>query len=91
MEFSSPEYWSGKSFPSPGNLPNAGIEPRSPTLQADSLPAEPSGNPKNTGMGSLSVLQQILPTQGSIPSLRIAGGFFTSYEVSPYSLRLKAP
>ena len=36
-----PEYWSGEYSPSPGNLPNPGIEPRSPTLQADSLPAEP--------------------------------------------------
>ena len=40
MEFSRPEYWSGLPFPSPGDLPNPGIEARSPTLQADSLPAE---------------------------------------------------
>ena len=46
MEFSRPEYWSGKPFPSPGDLPNPGIEPRSPALQADSLPAEPAGEPK---------------------------------------------
>ena len=45
MRFSRQEYWSGWSFPSPGNLPNPGIEPRSPTLQADSLPAEPQGRP----------------------------------------------
>ena len=38
-------------------------EPRSPTLQADSLPAEPLGKPKNTGVGSLSILQWIFPTQ----------------------------
>jgi len=53
------------SFPSPGDLPNPGIEPRSPTLQADSLPAEPQENPKNTRVGSLSLLQQIFPTQES--------------------------
>ena len=41
MEFSRPEYWSGYPFPSPGDLPNPGMKPRSPTLQADSLPAEP--------------------------------------------------
>ena len=41
MEFSRPEYWSGYLFPSPGDLPNPGIEPRSLTLQVDSLPAEP--------------------------------------------------
>ena len=63
MEFSRPEYWSGQPFPSPGDLPNPGIEPRSPTLQSDSLPAEPQGKPKNTGLGSLSLLQQIFPSQ----------------------------
>ena len=41
MEFSRQEYWSGLSFPSPGDLPNLGIEPRSPSLQVDSLPAKP--------------------------------------------------
>jgi len=45
MEFSRPEYWSGQPFPSPGDLPNPRIEPRSPTLLADSLPAEPPGKP----------------------------------------------
>ena len=40
-----PEYWSGY-FPSPGDLPNPGTEPRFPILQADSLPAEPPGKPK---------------------------------------------
>ena len=38
--FSRQEYWSGLLFPSPGDLPNLGIEPRSPALQADSLPTE---------------------------------------------------
>ena len=37
------EYWSGLPFPSPGDLANPGIEPRSPTLQADALPSEPPG------------------------------------------------
>ena len=41
MEFFSQEYWSRQPFPSPGDLPNPGIEPRSPTLQTDSLPSEP--------------------------------------------------
>ena len=40
-EFSRPEYWSGLPFPSPGDLPDPGIEPRSPALQADSLTSEP--------------------------------------------------
>ena len=43
------------SFLSPGDLPNPGIELRSPTLQVDSLPAEPQGKPKDTGVGSLVV------------------------------------
>ena len=48
-----------------GDLSNPGIELRSLALQADSLPAEPQGKPKNTGVGSLSLLQLIFPTQGS--------------------------
>ena len=47
IEFSWPEYWNGLPFPFPGDLPNPGIEPRSPTLQADSLPAEPPGKFKD--------------------------------------------
>ena len=43
MGFSRQEYWSGLPFPSPGDLPDPGIEPRSPTLQADSSPSEPPG------------------------------------------------
>ena len=39
MEFSRPEHWSGYPFPSPGDLPTPGIEPRSPALRVDSLPA----------------------------------------------------
>ena len=65
VEFSRPEYWSGQPFPSPGDLPNPGIEPRSPTLQVDSLPTQPQGKPKNTGVGSPSFLQWIFPTQES--------------------------
>ena len=45
MEFSRLEYWSEPHFPSPGDLPNPGIQPKSPALQADSLPAEPPVKP----------------------------------------------
>ena len=45
MELSRQEYWSGLPFPSPGDLPNPGIEPRSPALRADALPSEPPGKP----------------------------------------------
>ena len=55
------KYWSGWPFPSPGDLPNPGIKPRSPTLQTDSLSFELPGKPENTGMGSLSLLQDINP------------------------------
>ena len=43
MEFSRQEYWSGLPSPTPGDLPSPGIEPRSPTFQADALPSEPPG------------------------------------------------
>ena len=59
MEFSRPECWCEYR-----DLPNPGIKLRSLALQVDSLPAEPQGKPKNTGVGSLSLLQGIFPTQG---------------------------
>jgi len=43
MAFSRQEYWSGLPCPPPGDLPKPGIKPRSPSLQADSLPSEPPG------------------------------------------------
>ena len=63
--FSRQGYWSGLPCPSPGDILDPGIEPRSPALQADSLPSEPPGKPKNTGVGSLSLLQEIFPIQES--------------------------
>ena len=65
VEFSRPEYWSVWPFPSPEDLPNPGIEPRFPTLQVDSLPAEPPGKLKNTGVGRLCLVQWVFPTQES--------------------------
>ena len=60
MEFSRPEYWNGLPFPSPGDLPNPGIKPRSPALQADSLPAEPQGKfPKERYGGSLKTISRV--------------------------------
>ena len=91
MEFSRPEYWSEQPFPSSGDLPNPGIEPRSPVLQADSLLAEPPGKPKNTGVGSLSLLQWIFPTQelnwGLLHCRRIL--YQLSYQGSPYKKTCK--
>ena len=50
MEFSRQEYWRGLSFLSPGDLPDPGIEPRSPTLQADALPSDHQGSPQVSEM-----------------------------------------
>ena len=61
--FSRQEYWSGLPCPPVGDFPDAGTEPMSPTLQVDSLLSEPPGKPKNTGTGSLSLLQRIFLTQ----------------------------
>ena len=61
MGFSRQEYWSGLPFPSPGDLPDPGIEPRSPTLQADTLTSEPPGKPLNIKTEKIiSKWQQIL-------------------------------
>ena len=46
MVFSRQEYWSGLPFPSPGDFPDPGIKPGSPTLQADALPSKPPGKPR---------------------------------------------
>ena len=86
MKISRTKYCSEYSFPSPGDLPNPGIEPRSPTLQEDSLSAESQGEPKNTGVGSLSILQQIFPTQESNRGLLHCRWILyqLSYPGSPY-------
>ena len=49
------EYWSGLSFPAPGDLPDPGIEPGSPTLQADALPSEPHELYSNSNLNTLAV------------------------------------
>ena len=56
-------------------------EPRPPELQTDSLPAEPQGEPKNTGVGSLSFLHRTFPSQESNQVSCIAGGFFTNWAI----------
>ena len=69
MGFPRQEYWNGLPFPFPGDLLNPGIEVRSPTLWADSLPLDPPEKSKNAGVGSLSPLQGIFLTQESNWSL----------------------
>ena len=61
MGFSRKEYWSGLPFPSPGELPNPGVEPRSPTLQADVLPTELHGKLLITSI-AFTTSFQILPS-----------------------------
>ena len=65
MGFSREELWSGLPYPPPGDLPSPGIEPRSPTLLVGSLQSELPGKSKNSGVGSLSLLQGIVLTQKS--------------------------
>ena len=68
MEFSRQEYWSGLPFPSPEDLPDPGIEPTSPALEADSLPAEPPGQPiPHFGGDQLRIKahQRLINTRGS--------------------------
>ena len=67
MGFSRQEYWSGLPFPSPGDLPDPGIEPRSPALQADALTSEPPGKPFNREAGVISdILEWLFNTTGDI-------------------------
>ena len=66
MESSRPEYWSGYLIPSPEDLPNPGVEPkspRSPAFHVDFLPAEPPGKPNPVGLtGLISLLSKGLST-----------------------------
>ena len=61
MKFSRPEYGSGKIFASPGDLPNLGIKPRSPALQADSIPVEPQGKPTYSSKIQKIILSPFFP------------------------------
>ena len=56
MRFFGQEHWSWLPFPSPGDLPDPGIKPGSPALQADSLPSEPPGKPTQAGLGPCRAL-----------------------------------
>ena len=62
MGFSRQEHWTGLPFPSPEDLPNPGIEPRFPALQADSLPSEPPGKPQVNKKVSFANYKHIMPT-----------------------------
>ena len=59
VKFSRQESWSGLPFPSPGDLPDPGIEPRSPVLQADALPSEPPGKPSLYGVQIIHIKSKL--------------------------------
>ena len=62
------KYWSGLPFPSPGDLPDPGIEPRSPAFQADTLTSEPPGKPTEE-RGILSRASKRIETMNLVSSL----------------------
>ena len=67
--FSRQKYWSGLPLPSSEDLPDPGIKPGSPALQAAALPSEPPGKSKNTGVGSLSLLPNVFHDFGYTATL----------------------
>ena len=79
MEFSRPEYWSGQPFPSPGDLPNPGIEPRSPALEADSLLLSHWGSPKILEWVAVPFSRASFWPRNPTRVTCIAGRFFTSW------------
>ena len=74
MKFSRQEYWSGLPFPSPGDLPDPRIEPRSPALQADALPFEPPGKPLSGDKISTNQVLKIKTAKGhQISGIEVLG------------------
>ena len=88
VPLSREEYWSGLPCPPPGDLPSPVIEHRSLALQADFLLSEPPGKSMNIGVGSLSFLQGIFPTQKSNWGLLHCRQFLyqLSFQGSPLSI-----
>ena len=81
MAYSRLEHWSGKPFPSPGDLPNPGLEPRSPALQADSLPAEPKGSPRILEWVAYPFSSGSFQPKNWTGVSCIAGGFLTNWAI----------
>ena len=71
MEFSRKKCWSGLPFPASGNLPDPGIEPGSPALQADALPSEPPGKPRVQSLGWEDLLEKEMVIHSSILAWKI--------------------
>ena len=81
MDFSRAEYWSGEPFPSPGDLPNPGIEPRSLALQEDSLPLSHQGSPRILEWVAYSFSYRSSPPRNQTGVSCIAGRFFTNWAI----------
>ena len=86
MGCSRQEYWRGLPFPSPGDLPGSGTEPRSPTLQADALPSEPPGKPRVLGRFIKSVNPCTSILGGFLLNSLLRFSFLPSPLPSPFSL-----
>ena len=88
MGFSRQDCWSRLLFPSPGDLPDPGIEPGSPTLQADALPSEPPGNPSFLVHLCLALILGLygFHRQGSIPSSSILLGNLRSNDINSLNI-----
>jgi len=81
-------HWNGLLFSSPRDLSNPGIKPRPSALQTDSLQTETPGKPKNTEVGSLSLLHGIFLTQESnLGVYLISGGFFFFFFFTNWAIR----
>ena len=80
LGFSRQEYWSGLPFPSPGDLPDPGIEPRSPVIQADALTSEPPGKPSNITGKSVQKLEYPNSTGKNVKShITLKNCFFGNF------------
>ena len=82
MGFSRQAYWSGLLFPSPGDLPDPGIEPRSPALQADALPSEPPGKPFQY-ITNMKITNELLYIHFFVPNVENPMVFYT-HGISPF-------
>ena len=80
MGFSRQEYWSGLPFPSPGDLTDPGIEPGSPTSQADALPSEPPGKPMTNLESILKYRDITLPTKVHLIKAMVSPVVMYGYE-----------
>ena len=80
MGFSRQEYWSGLPFPSPGDLTDPGIEPGSPTSQADALPSEPPGKPMTNLESILKYRDITLPNKVHLIKAMVSPVVMYGYE-----------